>query len=287
MFSSVDQGNEQDETREMWESCRPRKQNKLKSFIELTGTTNKPQNHTLFIVKRKMSSQKNMVQSWFLCCFRFTTQAQLPVQYMDSNGKHLCQSNGRKHMGIATHTRAHTHRHLLYNLCFAIPKKIMTAGIRFPQNNPGTKKWIVSLIFSKTSTSPQQLNDRHMSSFPFSHSALPAHRLNTVSTLTCGGWVSGEFGEPNSPTDNQANQVSPLTGGKTKQNDPIREMRRCFHGCSKMPTANLSKLNCSAAENVKSTWGLELGQFLSGRVKAWGWWILKKKQKPKNQTEYL
>lgn len=198
MFSNVDQGNEQDETREMWESCRPRKQNnKLNSFIELTGTTKKPQNHTLFIVKRKMSSQKNMVQSWFWCCFRFTTQAQLPVQYMDSNGKHLCQSSGRKHMGIATHTRAHTHRHLLYNLCFAIPKKIMTAGIRFPQNNPGTKKWIVSLIFSKTSTSPQQLNDRHMSSFPFSHSALPAHRLNTVSTLTtltCGGWVSGEFG---------------------------------------------------------------------------------------------
>lgn len=150
--------------RETWENCRPRKQknNKLKSFIELTGTTKKPQNHTLFIVKRKMSSQKNMFQSWFLYCFRFTTQAQLPVQYMDSNGKHLCQSSGRKHMGIATHTRAHTHRHLLYNLCFAIPKEIMTAGIRFPQNNPGTKKWIVSLIFSKTSTSPQQLNDRHM-----------------------------------------------------------------------------------------------------------------------------
>lgn len=110
MFSNVDQGNEQDETREMWESCRPRKQNnKLNSFIELTGTTKKPQNHTLFIVKRKMSSQKNMVQSWFLCCFRFTTQAQLPVQYMDSNGKHLCQSSGRKHMGIATHTHARTH----------------------------------------------------------------------------------------------------------------------------------------------------------------------------------
>lgn len=165
----------------------------------------------------------------------------------------------------------------------------MTAGIRFPQNNPGTKKWIVSLIFSKTSTSPQQLNDRHMSSFPFSHSALPAHRLNTVSTLTtltCGGWVSGEFG-PNSPTDNQANQVSPLTGGKTKQNDPIREMRRCFHGCSKMPTANLSKLNCSAAENVKSTWGLELGQFLSGRVKAWGWWILKKNQKKNQKSNWV
>lgn len=78
-----------------------KRNNKLKSFIELTGTRKKPQNHMLFIVKRKMSSQKNMVQSWFLCCFRFTTQAQLPVQYVDSNGKHLCQSSGRRH----THTR--------------------------------------------------------------------------------------------------------------------------------------------------------------------------------------